>query len=150
MKCEKCGKEANFFYSSTVNGKHEEHCYCAECAKEAGFENAFNFAPMHMFEGMFDDFFAPLPLPALFDGFGGMLGRMMAPTMPVYRIAAPASARQAAPMSEAEAKVPEDAGEDVKRRREREALRAQLDEAVAAENFEKAIELRDQLKKLDA
>ena len=23
MKCEKCGKEANFFYSSTVNGKHE-------------------------------------------------------------------------------------------------------------------------------
>ena len=149
MKCEKCGKEANFFYSSTVNGRHEEHCYCADCAKEAGFENAFNFEPMDMFGGFFDDFFAPMRLPSLFDGFGGSLRSMMAPTMPRLVIGTPR--RQAAqPMSEAETKVPEDAGADVKARREREALRAQLDEAVAAENFEKAIEIRDQLRKLDA
>ena len=151
MKCEKCGKEANFFYSSTVNGKHEEHCYCADCAKEAGFENAFHFQPMEMFDGFFDDFFAPMRVPSLFDGFGGALGRMMAPALPRFVIGEPQQPqRERSAMSEAETKVPEDAGADVKARREREALRHQLDEAVAAENFEKAIELRDQLRKLDA
>lgn len=149
MKCEKCGKEANFFYSSTVNGKHEEHCYCADCAKEAGFENAFHFEPMQMFGGFFDDFFAPVRVPSLFDGFGGMFGRMMAPALPRFVIGEPQQRRETAPLSEAEANVPADAGEDVKARREREALRCQLDEAVRAEDFEKAIELRDQLRKLE-
>ena len=150
MKCEKCGKDANFFYSSTVNGKHEEHCYCADCAKEAGFENAFRFEPMQMFDGFFDDFFAPARLPSLFDGFGGMFGRMMAPTLPRFFIAEPQREQRTAPQSEAETKVPADAGADVKARREREALKAQLDEAVAAEDYEKAIEIRDQLRKLES
>ena len=147
MKCEKCGKEANFYYSSTVNGAHEEHCFCAECAREAGFENAFRFEPMEMFRGFFDDFFAPAP--RLFDGFGGAFGRMMAPAMPRLVVGAPRQAGTA-PMSEAEAKVPSDAGEDVKARRERAALKAELDEAVRAEDFERAIELRDKIRKLDA
>ena len=151
MKCEKCGKEANFFYSSTVNGNHEEHCYCADCAKEAGFENAFRFEPMEMFDGFFNDFFAPVRVPSLFDGFSGMFGRMMAPALPRFILSAPQQARpETAPMSEAETKVPADAGEDVKARREREALKAELEEAVQTENFERAIELRDQLKKLDS
>lgn len=151
MKCEKCGKEANFYYSSTVNGKHEEHCYCADCAKEAGFDKAFQFEPMEMFGGMFDDFFTPMRFrpTSLFDGFGGMFRRMMAPTLPRFFIEAPQQQRQTAPQSEAEANVPADAGADVKARREREALKAQLDEAVQAEDFEKAIELRDQIRKLE-
>ena len=147
MKCEKCGKEANFFYSSTVNGEHEEHCYCAGCAREAGFENAFRFEPMEMFHGFFDDFFAPAS--RLFDGFGGAFGRMMAPALPRLVVAEPRRS-ESAPMSEAETKVPADAGEDVKARRARAALKAELDEAVKVEDFEKAIELRDKIRKFEA
>ena len=149
MKCEKCGKEASFYYSSTVNGQHEEHCYCADCAKDAGFENAFTFEPMRMFddmfEGFFGDFFAPARMLSSFDSFGSPFRAMLrAPGT------ATAPRRLSQPMSEAETKVPEDAGADVKARREIEALRQQLHDAVEAEDFEKAIELRDQIKKLES
>ena len=149
MKCEKCGKEANFYYSSTVNGQHEEHCFCADCAKEAGFENAFSFETMQpfggMFDGFFDSFFAPMRLLPSFDSFGTPFGRMM------MTQAAPRTRTRTrtAPQSEAEIKVPDDAGEDVKKRREREALKQQLREAVEKEDFETAITLRDQINKMD-
>ena len=147
MKCEKCGKEANFYYSSTVNGQHEEHCFCADCAKEAGFENAFSFEAMQpfggMFDGFFDSFFAPMRLLPSFDSFGSPFGRMM------MTQAAPRMRTRTAPQSEAEMKVPADAGEDVKKRREREALKQQLREAVEKEDFETAITLRDQINKMD-
>lgn len=155
MKCEKCGKEANFFYSSTVNGQHEEHCFCAECAKEAGFENAFRFEPMQpfggMFDGFFESFFAPARMLPSFDSFGGPFGRMMAQAAPHmnFFISAP-QLQQAAAQSEAETQVPADAGEDVKARREREALKQQLQDAVEKEDFETAITLRDRLKQMEA
>ena len=70
--------------------------------------------------------------------------------MPRLRIAGSAPERTVEqPQNEVEAGIPADAGAEVKARRERESLRQQLDEAVKAENFEKAIELRDQLRKLD-
>ena len=142
MKCEKCGKEANFYYSSTVNGQHEEHCFCADCAREAGFENAFSFDPMPSFAGMFDGFFEN------FFPFG----RMMVHAVPHmnFFIGAPQQQTQAKPQSEAETKVPADAGEEVKTRREREALKQQLQEAVEKEDFETAITLRDRLKRMEA
>ena len=101
MKCEKCGKEANFFYSSTVNGQHEEHCYCADCAKAAGFENAFSFEPMRMFDdmfsGFFGDFLAPARMLSAFDSFGSPFRAMLrAPgtaTMP-QRAAQPIAVKQ--------------------------------------------------------
>ena len=158
MKCEKCGKEANFYYSSTVNGQHEEHCFCAECAKEAGFENAFSFEPSvmnpfgGMFDGFFESFFAPARMLPSFDSFAGPFGRMMAQAAPrmSFFIGAPQQQqRQAPPQSEAETKVPADAGEDVKARREREALKQQLQEAVEKEDYETAITLRDQLRRME-
>ena len=155
MKCEKCGKEANFYYSSTVNGQHEEHCFCADCAREAGFENAFSFDPMPsfagMFDGLFESFFAPARMLPSFDSFGGPFGRMMSQAVPRmnFFIGAPQQT-QAKPQREAETKVPADAGEDVKARREREALKQQLQEAVEKEDYETAITLRDRLKRMEA
>ena len=155
MKCEKCGKEANFYYSSTVNGQHEEHCFCADCAREAGFENAFSFDPMPSFAGMFDgffeSFFAPARMLPSFDSFGGPFGRMMSQAVPRMNFFIGAPQRtQAKPQSEAETKVPADAGEEVKARREREALKQQLQEAVEKEDYETAITLRDRLKRMEA
>ncbi|MBR1497767.1 MAG: UvrB/UvrC motif-containing protein [Oscillospiraceae bacterium] len=145
MKCEKCGNEANFFYSSTVNGQHEEHCYCAKCAEEAGLENAFADDTMQVFGEMLGGLFGGMLMPArvlsAFDGFGGPIRDMLA--VP-DRTAFPRRA-----LSEAEAKIPGDAGAEVRARREAEALRRQLQEAVEGEDFEKAIELRDRLRAME-
>lgn len=157
MKCEKCKeKEATFYYSSNVNGDVTEKHLCSECAREEGFGSALDYRPTSMFDGMFDsffgDFFSPRrSLLSAFDSFGSPLRAIMAPALPRINIVIgqPQEQTERAPLSEAEQKIPEDAGEDVKARREIAALKHQLQEAVAAENFEKAIELRDKLKELE-
>jgi len=161
MKCEKCNdKEATFYYSSSINGEKTERRLCADCAREEGFGGALDYRPMQMmnsvfddmFDGFFDDFFAPSrSLLSPFDSFGAPLRAMMAPALPRINIVIgePETKKERAPLSEAEQKIPADAGEEVKTRRQISALKHQLHEAVKAENFEKAIELRDQLKELE-
>ncbi|MCD8129558.1 MAG: UvrB/UvrC motif-containing protein [Oscillospiraceae bacterium] len=155
MKCEKCGKEATFYYSSNVNGLKTERHLCADCARAEGFADGMwqpSFSPFSnmdsMFDGMLQNFFMPEhTMFPTFDGFGFPARRMMYQAPQVHIIIG--QPQTGAPMSEAEAGIPTDAGEDIKARRQRESLKQQLDEAVRDENFEKAIELRDQLKKLD-
>ena len=159
MKCEKCNdKEATFYYSCNLNGEKTEKHLCADCARAEGFGEVMDYRPVsafdQMFEGFFDDFFAPRrSLLSPFDVFGGSMRRMMAPVLPrielVFRQPQAQTETEHTPLSEAEAKIPEDAGEEVKARREVEALKAQLAAAVQAEDFEKAIELRDKLKELE-
>ena len=155
MKCEKCNnREVTFFYSADINGEKTERHLCTECAREEGYGGALDFDlhPAGMFESVFGDFFGDsfAPQHALlsgFDCFGGPFRRMMAPrlTIPHVNIVV-GEANPAAVGEESEMKIPADAGEEVRRRRELDALRQQLDEAVKAENFEKAISLRDQIK----
>ena len=146
MKCEKCNeREANFFYTATINGETTQRHLCAECAREEGFGNAFDWNPSSMFDsffrepfGMFDDFFSGRSL----------LGSLMAPamTMPRLRIAQPQAETRT---EEAATKIPTDAGEEVKAKRELNSLKHQLKAAVREENFERAIELRDKIKELE-
>ena len=161
MKCEKCKeKEATFYYSCNLNGEKTEKHLCADCAREEGFGEALHYRPASMLDDMFDDvfggffdgFFAPRrSLFSAFDSFGSPLRAMMAPALPRIRIVVdePKTETERAPLSETEQKIPADAGEEVKSRREIAALRHQLREAVKAEDFEKAIELRDKLKELE-
>ena len=161
MKCEKCNeKEATFYYSSNVNGKKTEKHLCADCAREEGFGGVLDERPAElfgdvfddMFSGFFEEFFAPRrSLFSAFDSFGSPLRAMMAPALPRIHIVVdePQTEKEHAPLSETEQKIPADAGEEVKSRREIAALKHQLREAVKAENFEKAIELRDKLKELE-
>ncbi|MBQ9411717.1 MAG: UvrB/UvrC motif-containing protein [Oscillospiraceae bacterium] len=132
MKCDRCGKDANFYYSSTVNGQHSERCLCADCAREAGFENAFEFGDMEAMAGVLSGLIGSI-LSGEKPGSAGAFGPMAA----VRRLSRP--------LSEAESKIPADAGEEVRARRETEALRQQLADAVAAEDYELAASLRDQL-----
>ena len=159
MKCEKCNEqEAVFHYSSNLNGKVTERHLCRECAQAEGFGSALEFRPMQAFDrafaGMFEDFF-PSRAARLtpFDLFDRSLRAMMSPMLPQFFFGEPTGNAEtkpqtpaAAPASEAEQRIPSDAGAQVRADREREALKHQLQEAVAAENFEKAIELRDRLK----
>ena len=102
---------------------------------------------------MIDDFFSParsfMRLPA-FDFFGEGLHSIMAPAFPRLHLVLNGGECAAAPAKEAaEEKIPEDMGENIRLEREKAALKAQLSDAVKAEDYEKAIELRDSLRKLE-
>ncbi len=157
MKCEKCNeKEANFFYTATINGQTTQRRLCSDCAREEGLDKAFgSFGHRDMFDDFFEEPFGMLE--SFFrEPFGrrSLFGGLM-PTLTLPRVLfAPAETAEpktgsAPAQTEAEAKIPVDAGEEVKTGRELKALKHQLHEAVKAEDFEKAIELRDKIRKLE-
>lgn len=169
MKCEKCkGNEANFYYKSVINGKTTEAHLCSDCAQEEGVMEALNWRGRSMFDallsesgGMHGSFFGPAMFhafsPAAFPAFGppmfSAFGRnLMIPVLalPRFDFQAGEETREAAGEARgSEAKIPEDAGAEVKAKRELLSLKHQLQEAVKAEDFEKAIELRDKIRELE-
>lgn len=155
MKCEKCNeKEATFFYSSNINGEKTERCLCADCAREEGFGGALDYdcSSTGMFGSMLQDFFgSERGLLSSFGSFGLPLRSIMTPSVAIPRVNIVIGGGQSScAREESEMKIPVDAGEDIKQRRELASLKHQLEEAVKAENFERAIELRDQIKKLES
>ena len=149
MKCEKCNeREATFFYSSNYNGKKQEKRLCHDCAREEGFGEMLRPGAMFdsAFDSMFSDFFSParsfFSLPS-FDMFGGFGRSIMAPSLPKLRIVL------SEPSAPTEAKPKTEVDDEAKAIRERDALKAQLEEAVKAENYEEAIVLRDKLRELE-
>ncbi len=152
MKCEKCNeKEANFFYTVTINGQTTQRHLCSECAAEEGLDKAFGSFGRESFFGdffdepfgMLDSFFGRRSL------FGGMMPAMRTLPRSLFAPAQTSEPAHGPAQEEAETKIPVDAGEEVKTGRELKALKHQLQEAVKAEDFEKAIELRDKIRKLE-
>ena len=152
MKCEKCNeKEANFFYTGTINGQTTQRHLCSECAAEEGLDKAFGSFGRESFFGdffdepfgMLDSFFGRRSL------FGGLMPAMRTLPRSLFAPAQTSEPAHGPAQEEAETKIPVDAGEEVKTGRELKALKHQLQEAVKAEDFEKAIELRDKIRKLE-
>ncbi len=145
MKCEKCNeREANFFYTSNINGKVTKRCLCSECAAEEGlmdhnemFHNFFRSpfegrSPFGMLNSFLnDDFWS--------DSFFSRPFALGTATRPVIGDAAPVQTSS----------IPVDAGEELKAKRELTQLKAQLQAAVEAEDFEKAISLRDKIRSME-
>ena len=156
MKCEKCKeREATFFYSANLNGNKIQKNLCTECARAEGFGEMLGSAGVfdRAFDSMIDNFFSParslMSLPT-FDFFGEGLRSIMAPAFPLIHFVLDGGERSAAPAREAaEEKIPEDMGEEVRLAMEKAALKAQLEDAVKAEDYEQAIVLRDALRKLE-
>lgn len=149
MKCEKCGKEANFYYRSNINGKVTTMNLCSECAEKSGdimnmdsvFDNMYN----DMFN-MFGSMLSPMTL-SPWSGFG--LGM---PTMsrPRFRITLePVNENGEAVKTEPETKAADRVDPEMSKRRELNMLREQMNMAVRNEEFEKAAELRDRIKELN-
>ena len=122
MKCNNCGQnEAGFFRRSIINGYIAETQLCIQCAERLGL--------VHKLTGsrVFDEFFgvsatAPQPheIPQPHGAF------------------APSAVRQTTEIDE-----------DMRRQREINMLREQIKTAAAAEDFEKAISLREDIKRLE-
>lgn len=165
MKCEKCGNEAVYYYKETINGKTTEKHLCADCAKEEGLDRAFDRSGESFFRDFdreLESFFAPDPF------FGGFLGdgffsrspfetmarTMLRPMLTFPRIeigmTAPEKTSEKAGTAQKAPETPEDkACEALQQRRELNALRHRLQEAVKAENYEEAITLRDRIKAME-
>ena len=154
MKCENCGKnEVTFVYRSNINGKVEEKHLCSECAEKLGYTqrlNAQSRSMMHNFfgrnsifgGGFFDDFFSPMP---------SLMGRMMEDPFDDFFAEMPALS--AAPAQQQETQQKDLVGKEEQSRfsylRQLNALKMEMKKAVRQENFERAAELRDQIRQME-
>lgn len=178
MKCEICKKnDAQFYYKESINGKTTEKHLCAECAHKEGLDTIFEREANNMltsFGKMMDSFLLP---EVDFFGFGRLpsLGEMFEPMLTLsehepevemheeadpleakaeergeealgHKGEAPSVREDAEPL---EAKAEERAEEAFEHRRELNALRHKMHEAVEAEDFETAIELRDMIRRME-
>lgn len=159
MKCENCGKnEVTFVYRSNVNGHVEEKHLCSDCAEKLGYTQRINAGSrmMQNFFGnslfgnsFFDDFFSPMP--SLF----GRMNRMLDDPFDDFFAEMPALSAAPAQQQEPQQEKKDDlVGQEDQSRfsymRQMNALRMELKKAVHQENFERAAELRDQIRSLEA
>lgn len=178
MKCQNCGRnEVNFHYSSNVNGAVTETRLCSECARKSGydFDGMFDMGSLlgEFFPalGMRD---SGMGAYGLWNGYMQNPMSMFAPSplfpfasqprialRPIgYRVVQPETkpdAKQeecacggecAAPAEGTEQTAEVDA--EMKKRCEINAIREQMRMAAAKEDFEKAAELRDRIKGMEA
>ena len=157
MKCENCGKnEVTFVYQSNINGKVTEKHLCSECAEKLGYTQKLaahsrsmmqNFFGNSMFGGgFFDDFFSPMP---------SLMGRMLEDPFDDFFADMPALSAAPVQQEQANQKQQDDlVGKEDQSRfaylRQMNALRMEMKKAVHQENFERAAELRDEIRKLEA
>ena len=176
MKCENCGKnEVTFVYRSNVNGKVDEKHLCAECAEKLGYTRRLAATRQNMMRGFFGgSLFGPafgrnLLGDGFFDegqgaevrsgdsffdsffGFPSLMGRMLDNPFDDFFTDMPALG--AAPETAEEKKdtlVEKEEESRFDRWRRVNALKAEMKKAVHREDFERAAELRDQIRELEA
>ena len=158
MKCENCGKnEVTFVYQSNINGKVTEKHLCSECAEKLGYTQKIaahsqrmmqNFFGNSIFgNSFFDDFFSPVP------SLMGRMNRMLEDPFDDFFADMPALG--AAPAKQEEQKKEDDLVDREEQGRfaylrQMNALKMEMKKAVHQENFERAAELRDEIRKLEA
>lgn len=167
MKCEHCGKnEVTFVYRSNVNGNVEEAHLCAGCAEKLGYTQRLATQNRSLLENFFGNgslFPDPFSSDPFFDGFPrafshtarNLLGRMMEDPfddffadMPALS-AAPVQQEESEPAQQTVQEEPKPEMSRFARLRERNALKMEMKRAIHEENFERAAELRDQLRQME-
>lgn len=154
MKCENCGKnEVTFVYQSNVNGQITEKHLCSECAEKLGYTQKLAAQSQRMMQnffggGLFDDFFTPFP------SLLGRMNRMLESPFDDFfadmpALGAPAEARQE-PQKSQDTLLEQEEQNQISKTRQLNALRMEMQKAVAEENFERAAELRDQIHSMEA
>ncbi len=154
MKCENCGKnEVTFYYQSNVNGHVEEKHLCSECAEKLGYTQrvaAVNQRMMqNFFSGsLFDDFFAPMP--RLLSGFKDFFGEDPFEDFFAEMPALTAGTAVEQPQSQQEQPLVDEKEQSrFAQMRQLNALRLEQKAAVLREDFEKAAQIRDQIRDLE-
>mgnify|MGYP001440702828 CR=1 FL=1 len=168
MLCEKCQKrEASVHQTVITNGEKQETHLCEGCAREAGALPGFSFPNLSIQQllGSFlgqEPFGGPAVKPPLqaepicrhcgmtYSEFAqsGVLGcakcynEMEPHLLPLIKRIQGTTAHSG--------KVPKRTGGIARKRRELDALRRQLEQAIQNEQYEEAARLRDQMKQIEA
>lgn len=155
MKCENCGKnEVTFVYQSNINGHVTEKHLCSECAEKLGYSQKIAAHSQRMMQNFFgnsffDDFFSPMP------SLMSRMNRMLEDPFDDFFADMPALGAAPAQQQEQPQQKQDDlVGREEQSRfaymRQLNALRMEMKKAVHQENFERAAELRDQIRDLEA
>ncbi len=163
MKCEHCGKnDVQFVYRSNINGKVEEVHLCSECAEKLGYAKKLSaqrsslmrdfMDPGRFFgDSFFDDFFSPLPSLLGRNSFlGDPFGALLQEENPVRTQEAEKPAGDDPVQEHAEEKAEKTGESRFARMRRLNALRMEMKRAVHREDFERAAEVRDEIRALEA
>ena len=159
MKCENCGKnEVTFIYQSNINGKVRSKHLCSQCAEELGYareitarSRQFHDRLNQSFFGrsLLDDFFSPMP------SLLGRMNRMLESPFDDFFADMPAlnskgeTKTEQVPQKQEEL-VSQEERKNFSNERELNALRIEMKNAVSQENFERAAELRDRIRAMEA
>jgi len=153
MKCENCGNNnVNFHYTSNINGNVTEKNLCSECAGKLGYASDLFFDTDRVFENMLSAFFGRRRALSPWGGFGFPAMTMTLPrlTMPriEIRIDDGSCGDECGCGCEKKQKAEETTDPELVKRRELNALNEQMRKYAEAEEFEKAAEIRDRIKKM--
>ncbi len=159
MKCENCGKnEVTFVYQSNVNGQVTEKHLCQDCAEKLGYMNMAaqghrmmeNFLGSSFFGDRFlDSFFTPMP------SLLGQMNRLFEDPFDDFFHEMPALSAQPAAQPEVQQPQEEHLVDDKEqsrfsRMRHLNALKMEMKKAVHKEDFERAAQLRDEIRQLES
>lgn len=150
MKCENCGKnEVTFVYQSNVNGHVTEKHLCAECAEKLGYTQKLAAHSQRMMRGLFGGgLFEDFPYPSLL----GRWERLLEDPFDDFFADMPAlgaPAEQDRPQEAQDGLLEQEEQEAISRTRQLNALRLELQRAVRDEDFERAAQLRDQIRGME-
>ena len=147
MKCENCGKnEVTFVYHSNINGKVEEKHLCGECAQQMGYMKklALHSRAMH------DEFFGGgLFGKSLFGGFRSYGMNWLSPFEELFEEMPALSVGNGEKRTEEDSLLDEKEQGRFARMRKLNALRAEMKKAVRQEEFERAAQLRAEIRALE-
>lgn len=160
MLCERCKKrEATVHISSTVNGVKTEQRLCAECAEKEKAYSLFSFGADNLFSGFFGDsvFAAPSVSEQKKCSLCGMTRRELAKTgrpgcASCYEVFAPELEniiRGIHGNVEYNGALPGRHSENAEKRKKIEALKKEQQAAIAEQNYERAAELRDEIRAME-
>lgn len=150
MKCENCGKnEVAFVYQSNVNGHVTEKHLCADCAAKLGYTQRFAAQSQRMMQSFDNLFNSSFFGGSLLDSFRTGALSPMAGLFDDFFADMPALGAPAGQEPRPEALVEPEEQSRIGQQREKNALQRELQEAVANENYERAAELRDQIRALE-
>ena len=147
MKCQNCGKnEINFHYSSNVNGCVTETHLCSECAAKQGYDFGSIFSSNFFGNDLFTMNLRDqlLTIPMFRFGTASPFLRALQAGLPSEECSCEGSC-EAPVQKNPEAEV----DGDMQKRREINVIKEQMRLAAEKEDFEKAAELRDQIRKLE-
>ena len=146
MKCQNCGKnEVNFHYSSNVNGCVTETHLCSECAAKTGYGLESMFDTKSILNGLFAFSMNHTLRPML--GFSIAPEYIAWPQMGLTEKECACGGACGVPVQE---NPNAEIDGEMQKRREVNVIREQMRLAAEREDFEKAAQLRDQIRQLEA